>query len=176
MAIADVNNLHLVIGLLVLAGFGIGGIVVPASIITTIICPDDLIATVAALTLAIRVLGGAVGYTVYYNVFAHKLAPKLIYFVGGVMETRLNITDPTIIGEAIGLTVAGEINKIQLLPGLSDPRAAGAVIAAGQMAYAGAYKFVYLVSIAFGGISIIASIFLGNINQYMDDHVAVDIH
>jgi len=176
LAVADTNNLHVVIGLLVLAGFGIGGIVVPASIITTIICPDDLIATVAALTLAVRVLGGAIGYTVYYNVFAHKLAPKLIYFVGGVMETRLNITDPKIIGEAIGLTVAGEINRIQLLPGLSDPRAAGAVIAAGQMAYAGAYKFVYLVSLAFGGISIIASIFLGNINQYMDDHVAVDIH
>lgn len=37
--------------------------------IATIICPDDLIATVAALTLAIRVLGGSVGYCVYYNVF-----------------------------------------------------------------------------------------------------------
>lgn len=30
----------------------------------TIICPDDLIATVAALTLAIRVIGGSVGYCV----------------------------------------------------------------------------------------------------------------
>lgn len=61
------------------------GIVVPASIIcessfmkeqffltepfltitiATIICPDDLIATVAALTLAIRVIGGSVGYCV----------------------------------------------------------------------------------------------------------------
>lgn len=38
-------NLSTLWGLLVLAGLGIGGIVVPASIITTIICPDDLIAT-----------------------------------------------------------------------------------------------------------------------------------
>jgi hypothetical protein len=53
---------------LIIGGFGIGGIVVPASIITTIICPDDLIATIAALTLSIRVIGGAVGYAVYYNV------------------------------------------------------------------------------------------------------------
>lgn len=30
----------------------------------TIICPDDLIATVAALTLAIRVIGGSIGYCV----------------------------------------------------------------------------------------------------------------
>lgn len=60
------NNLSTLWGLLVLAGLGIGGIVVPASIITTIICPDDLIATIAALTLAIRVVGGAIGYAVYY--------------------------------------------------------------------------------------------------------------
>ena len=40
----------------------------------TIICPDDLIATVAALTLAIRVIGGSIGYCVYYNVFICKYA------------------------------------------------------------------------------------------------------
>lgn len=40
MAIADVNNLHKLWGVLIIAGLGIGGIVVPASIITTIICPD----------------------------------------------------------------------------------------------------------------------------------------
>lgn len=67
LAVADVDNLHVLWGLLVLAGLGIGGIVVPASIITTIICPDDLIATIAALTLAIRVIGGVVGYAVYVS-------------------------------------------------------------------------------------------------------------
>lgn len=63
LAIADRDNLHMLWGLLVLAGIGIGGIVVPASIITTIICPDDIIATVTALTLSIRVIGGCIGYT-----------------------------------------------------------------------------------------------------------------
>jgi hypothetical protein len=86
LAIGRVDNLYQLWGLLVLAGLGIGGIVVPASIIceysshvppfnrlltasATIICPDDLIATIAALTLAIRVIGGSIGYCVYYNVF-----------------------------------------------------------------------------------------------------------
>jgi hypothetical protein len=107
LAVARVDNLYQLWGLLVLAGIGIGGmllrarvirslvsdtsliihtgIVVPASIIcksssmkeksclteavltiskATIICPDDLIATVAALTLAIRVIGGSIGYCV----------------------------------------------------------------------------------------------------------------
>jgi hypothetical protein len=40
MAIAEVDNLHQLWGILLIAGLGIGGIVVPASIITTIICPD----------------------------------------------------------------------------------------------------------------------------------------
>lgn len=44
ISIARVDNLHKMWGILVVAGLGIGGIVVPASIITTIICPDDLIA------------------------------------------------------------------------------------------------------------------------------------
>ena len=107
LAVARVDNLYQLWGLLILAGIGIGGmslrarvilslvsgsslilhtgIVVPASIIckssfmnersffteasltvslATIICPDDLIATVAALTLAIRVIGGSIGYCV----------------------------------------------------------------------------------------------------------------
>lgn len=40
MAIGRLDNLYQLWGILVLAGLGIGGIVVPASIITTIICPD----------------------------------------------------------------------------------------------------------------------------------------
>ena len=61
-----------------LAGLGIGGIVVPASIMTTIICPDDLIATVAALTLSIRVIGGAVGYTVYWQLLLGSVLVALV--------------------------------------------------------------------------------------------------
>lgn len=72
MSVSRVGNLDVMWIILIIAGFGIGGIVVPASIITTIICPDDLIATIAALTLSIRVIGGAIGYAVYYNVFVNK--------------------------------------------------------------------------------------------------------
>ena len=64
MAALNINNLWLSYVVITIAGLGIGGIVVPASIISTIICPDELIATVAALTLSIRVLGGAIGYAI----------------------------------------------------------------------------------------------------------------
>jgi len=88
LAIGRGDNLYQMWGLLIVAGLGIGGMVVPTSIISTfavlpnhlhaltvtatIICPDDLIATTAALTLAIRVIGDSIGYCVYYNVFISK--------------------------------------------------------------------------------------------------------
>lgn len=95
MSLANRDNVHAVYGILVVAGLGIGGILVPASIITTIICPgkhesvipspmrayvalaDDLIATVSAITLSIRVIGGGIGYSIYYNVFYHKFLSLL---------------------------------------------------------------------------------------------------
>ncbi|KAL8850235.1 MAG: hypothetical protein Q9221_004834 [Calogaya cf. arnoldii] len=176
LACARAGNLHQLWGLLVIAGLGIGGIVVPASIITIIICPDDLIATVAALTLAIRVIGGAIGYTTYYNVFINKFVANAEHYIGGAMVTRLNITSVPVITHAIELTGASLLEDIRLLPGLQSELAYQTVVKAGQIAFAESYKWVYLVSIAFGGISILASCFLGNIDQYMDDHVAVVMH
>lgn len=177
LAIARRDNLYQLWGLLVLAGLGIGGIVVPASIISTIICPDDLIATIAALTLAIRVIGGSIGYCVYYNVFVSKFVPAATYYIGGTMEAKLNITNVTVITEAIEITSASLIQELAYLPGIAGvPGAYEMVVYAGQVAYAEAYKYVYYVSVAFGCISIIAACFLGDISKYMDDHVAVVMH
>jgi hypothetical protein len=60
-----------------------------ASIITTIVCPDDLIATVSALTLSIRVLGGVVGYAVYYNVFYNKFVALAKEQIPGMLNSSL---------------------------------------------------------------------------------------
>ena len=90
------------------------------------------------------------------------------------MEEKLNITSTAVITEAIELTGASLLTDIALLPGIKGvPGAYEAVVLAGQLAYAHAYKYVYLVSIAFGGISVVAACFLGDISKYMDDHIAV---
>ena len=93
------------------------------------------------------------------------------------MVTQLNITSPEIIGEAITITGASLLPALLELPGIKGvPGAYEMVVYAGQLAYAEAYKYVYYVSIAFGGVSIIAACFLGDISKYMDDHVAVVMH
>lgn len=90
------------------------------------------------------------------------------------MELELGITHPKAIETAIALTGAALLDEIKLIPGIAgNDTAWEIVVGAGQIAYAESYRWVYLVSIAFGGISVIASCFLGSIDQYMDDHVAV---
>jgi hypothetical protein len=157
--------------LLIISGLGIGGIVVPASIITAIICPDELIATVTALTLTIRVLGGAIGYAIYYNVFLNHFKHNAVNDIGYVAQLA-GIKSPQEIGAIVELTGAGLIDAIGALPGIT-PQLAQQLIAAGQLAYAKSYPFVYYVSIAFGSVSVIASLFLTNIDRYMTDHIAV---
>ncbi|KAB8075682.1 fungal trichothecene efflux pump [Aspergillus leporis] len=174
IAVARTDNLYQLWGILVVAGLGIGGIVVPASIITTIICPDDLIATISALTLSIRVVGGSIGYTIYYNIFISKFIPNATHYIGGVMLTKLNITNTTYITEAIELTGASLLDNLREIPGIEGNEAAyDAVVTAGRIAYAESYKWVYYASFGFGGVSILAACFLGNIGDYMNDHVAV---
>jgi hypothetical protein len=176
LAAARIDNIKAVYGILVVGGFGIGGIVVPASIITTIICPDDLIATITALTLAIRVIGGVVGYTTYYNVFYNKLVPKLSEGIA-IALIKNNIFDIPTITQAVELTGASLLDQILELPKINgNVTVWNDVVLAGQLAYSEAYPYVYYVSIAFGAVAIIASLFLENISKYMDDHVAVVIH
>lgn len=173
MAIARVDNMYQLWGLLVLAGLGIGGIVVPASIITMIVCPDDLIATVAALTLSIRVIGGSIGYSIYYNIFVNKFVPYATEHIGGTLVAA-GVNDVDIIHLAIQYTSDALPARIAQLPGIAGNEALfDQVIYAGQVTYAMSYQYVYLASIAFGVVSTVCALFLGDISVYMDDHVAV---
>ena len=120
-------------------------------------------------------IGGSIGYCAYYNVFVSKFVPNAIKHIGGAM-VGIGITNESYIEAAIGLTGASLIQDLYTIPGIAGNETAwNIVVRAGQVAYAESYQWVYLSSIAAGGVSIIAACFLGNINKYMDDHVAVVI-
>jgi hypothetical protein len=57
--------------------------------------------------------------------------------------------DPVVIGEIITLTGQSLIDRIKDIPAVAaaGPKAYDAIIIAGQIAYADAYKYVYYVSI-----------------------------
>ena len=170
MAVVRVYNLYPLYAALTIACLGVGGVIVPCSVITTIICPDDLIATITALTLSIRVIGGAIGFTVYYNIFYHKFVPYATQIVGiEACAEQLLLLNVTLVTELV--TVAGN-GQFKLLREMTDqfqhtPNAYNVIIGATQVAFAKAYAWVYYISIAFGGITFICSCFLGDIKKYM---------
>ena len=81
LAVMTPDNEHLVVGLGAMASLGVGGVLVPAATVAMIVCPDALITTAAALSLSIRTVGGSIGYSIYYNVFATKLEHNLPKYV-----------------------------------------------------------------------------------------------
>jgi hypothetical protein len=174
LAAARVDNIQTVYGILFVAGLGVGGMVVPASTVTTYICPSDLIATMTSLTIAIRIVGGAVGYAVYFNIFVNRLTAELPALLIPAC-IKIGITSHDEIGKIIGMTAESLIDEIRYLPGMQNEAAYQLIVTAGQLAYANSYPGVFYVSIAFGGIAILASLFLEDVSEFVDDQVAVVI-
>jgi len=173
LAAVTADTPSLGIGMSFLGGLGVGGIIVPAAVILTIISPDEVIATVTAITLSIRLIGGSIGYAIYFNVFQNKLVEVLPTTVGiAVAKAGLPIT---VIPAFVEALVAQNLTAVSEIKGIT-PAILLAADSAVKESYTQGFRLIYLVSIAFGGAAIIASLFLGNIKRFMVDRVAVDIH
>jgi hypothetical protein len=173
LSLARVDNINAVYAIVFIAGIGVGGITIPVSTIATMICPGDVIATVTALTIAVRIVGGAIGYAVYFNVFVSKLIPELKRHIPAACA-RAGIEDPEIVLDVIQLTSVSLVNEIRHIPGITEAIWAE-LVAAGQVAYANAYRWVYYCSVAFGAVSVLASFFLGDIPEMIDDVVVAEM-
>ena len=156
-----------------LAGFGVGGVLVPAATIAITVCPDELIATCVALSLSIRVIGGSIGYAIYYNIFINKLKDKLPAYVGlYAVEAGLPLSSAETFVELFLL--APEMLAKVPIPGLT-PAVVQAATIGSRWGYAESLKYVWFVSIAFGGLSIVACLFLGDISRYMTNRIAAKV-
>lgn len=69
--------------------------------------------------LLYQVVGGSIGYTIYYNVFVSEFTPTATHYISGVMMKELIITDTRLISEAIELIGALLLNRLRLIPGIA---------------------------------------------------------
>ncbi len=171
MAAVTPTNAGLAVGLATVAGFGIGGVIVPSATIAMTACPDSLIATATALTLTVRFVGGSIGYSIYYNVFTEKLSLKLPAMVlefatraglskGSATEfVTTFLSDPGAAANLTGIT-----------PAILDAATIGS-----RWAYADALKYVWYVSIPFGILSIMGCFLIGDVSKFMTNRIAVQI-
>jgi len=182
VSIARPDNLSSVYAVVTVASLGVGGVIIPCSIIAQIACPDELIATITAITLSIRYIGGAIGFAVYYNLFYHKVtealtdsvALKLIAYKGIINPLNpAGIAAITHLTELMG-NAQFEAAKTLLAtdPQVLQRNAFPQILQATQAAMAQAYRWPYWCSIAFGGTCFLLSFFLGDIDKLLDAHIA----
>lgn len=176
MVIADPYNVNIVYAPITIACIGVGGVIIPNQIIITIICPDDLIATATALALTIRMVGGAIGFAIYFNVFQNKFIDESFTTIipACVAAGVYQYEDIVQIAEDIGHNYFEK--SVYNFREINSQAKYDAIVMAGREAFTPAFRQVWYVSLAFGGASIIASAFLGDISRFMDDHIAVTLH
>ncbi|PVH69030.1 MFS general substrate transporter [Cadophora sp. DSE1049] len=171
LAVVNPTNPKTAVALGTIAGFGVGGVLVPPSTIALTVCPDSLIATTVALSLSIRVIGGSIGYTIYFNIFSEKLTNALpTYVANAVAAAGLPQADTM----AFVGTFLTDPMSIMGVPG-ATPAIVAAATRGSQEAYSYALRFVWYTSIAFGVVAIVAACFLGNNRKYLTDRVAAKI-
>lgn len=172
LAAISPDNPGLAVACATIAGFGVGGVLVPAATIAITVTPDAFIATTVALSLSVRVIGGSIGYSIYYNVFANKLKEKLPVYIGSwAIKAGLPLTS----AELFVGTILTAPEKIANVTGVTPAILEAATIAT-RWAYADSLSYVWYVSIAFGAMSMIACCFLGNVAPYLTHRIAVELH
>lgn len=179
VSISNPHNLPTVYAVVAIASIGVGGVIIPCSIIAQIACPDELIATITAITLSIRYIGGAIGFAVYSNLYFHKfteyatdiVAVKTI--IGNGIVSPKNIAFVGYLTELVGNAKFTELKAaIAESPMVLNKDSYGLIIAAAQEAFAMAYRYPYWISIAFGAICFILSFFVGDIAPLLTNDVA----
>ena len=109
-----------------MTGLGVGGVLVPAATVAIMVTPDTSIATCVALSLAIRTVGGSIGYAIYYNVFVNKLTPELPMRVA---EYAIKAGLPLESAEAfVGAFLTGMEELLVQVPGVTPAVTEGAAI------------------------------------------------
>lgn len=178
LAASDPHNVSTILAPLCLALIGVGGVLVPNQIIITILTPDDLIASATSLTVAVRSQAQVMGLAFFYSRFQHLLEKNAIrHFAGPIISA--GVYNITVIKDLfLGLASHPFDELAQQIPQLAGPAHIAAFNAVKEgviKSYKPTFDYIYLLSIAFGAAACIAAAVMGNIEHYMDEHVAVSL-
>jgi Fungal trichothecene efflux pump (TRI12) len=159
LAAVTQNTSSLAIGLSFLGGLGVGGIIQPAATILIIVSPDELITTITAVAIAVRLVGSGIGNAVFPNVFLHKLDQVLSENIEAAVTTAGLPSDQ------ITTFLSAFLGNNETALDQFTPNVLLAAEEASKVSYVAGFRMMYFVSIAFGGAAVVASLFLQNIKR-----------
>lgn len=173
MCAVDPHNINTAWAPVIFGLIGIGGVLFPNQLVATIITPDDLLATITALTFALRAASQVIGLSVFYSELVRSVTANTYTDVVPAV-VKAGIYNVTQIEDLMnGLTAIPFRQYAPLLPELDTPQKYEMVRQATVACFGKSFQIVYFVALAFGGLACIASVFMGDVSRYMDEHVAV---
>jgi hypothetical protein len=177
MAAIDIHNIDTAWPPLIIGLIGVGGVLFPNQIIVTVITPDDLLATITSLTFVIRGVSQSVALTLLQNRFTTQVRARAIKLVAPA-AFGAGVTSVAAITDLVGSLTAVPFKDYVAaeLPQITDPEKYEALRIATVETFGRSFPQLYYIGLGFGIVGCIASILVGDMSKYMDEHVAVMIH
>lgn len=161
---------------IILSLIGTGGVLVPNQVIITVITPDDLIASVTALTVGLRAQAQVLGLSIFYNRYVYQVTTKSYKTIVPALIISGVFDIDTITSFITDLTAVPFKELYLMIPGLvGSANAANYEMTAKAVVecFSEAIKFVWWITVPFGVCACVVAAFMGDVSQYMDEHVAV---
>jgi hypothetical protein len=174
LVVVDPHNIHTAFAPIALSLIGTGGVLIPNQVIITVITPDDLIASVTALTVGLRAQAQVLGLSIFYNRFVHEVTNRAFKTIIPAL-VNAGVFSPTDIKTFIlSLTAVPFDTLAKEIPQLLGNRTDFELVREASVScFQGALKLVWYITVAFGVAACLAAAGMGDVSGYMDDHVAV---
>ncbi|KAF1814600.1 MFS general substrate transporter [Eremomyces bilateralis CBS 781.70] len=177
MAAIDPHNINTAWPPLIIGLVGVGGVLFPNQIIVTVITPDDLLATVTSLTFVIRGVSQSVALALLQNRFVAAVTANALKLVAPA-AIKAGLTSVPQITELVNSLTAVPFKEYvpQMLPMVNTTEKYDMLFEATVQTFGKSFPTLYYIGLGFGIVGCIASILVGDMSKYMDEHVAVHIH
>lgn len=142
-------------------------------ICTVTIRDQQEIGTAAGIAESSRSATSTVASTVYSVVLSSRVKTTLSTQVSAALM-EAGLPESSIADYMAAIAAGGSKSSLDAVEGLT-PQIMAAGAAAYKYAYADAYRTIFLVSLAFGGLAITASFFIPGIDSMMDGRVATTL-
>jgi len=170
MALVTPTSVKASTAFVAMLGLCVGGGMTIATPMVQLAVAHEYIGIATAFAITARNVGGAVAQVIYVAIFSNRLTDNIVKLVAtplayaGVPPAEL----PAVIGALTGAAPAS------LLAGLT-PTQIGVGVNGIKEAYAQSLRTVYLVSIAFGVIGVVAVCFCVDVEKYKTDRVDIKL-
>ncbi|KAL1889157.1 hypothetical protein Sste5346_009106 [Sporothrix stenoceras] len=168
MAYANEEREAFAIAMTVLAGFSVGYVELLSAITVGLIAPPDEIGIANGFLASCRSITGTIASSVFLSIYASRAAKEIPGKIGPAAEAAgLPVSSLPALLKAV---TNGTAAALQAVPGMT-PAIKQAVTLSQEKAYAASFQTVYLSSIPFCAVALIASFAVEDVTKYMTNTI-----